>query len=125
MLLEPKITAFIPTKQVEKSKQFYSNVLGLNLVSEDAYGIEFESNGCFLRIAIVHELKPYPFTVLGFKICDIESHVKSLIVKGVKFEKYDGLAHDNLGIWTSPSKAKVAWFKDPDGNLLSLTESPL
>ena len=77
-----------------------------------------------LRITIVNELIPHPFTVLGFKIKEIDTQVKSLTNKGVVFEQYDHLDQNDLGIWTRPSKAKVAWFKDPDGNLLSLTEYP-
>jgi len=124
MLSEPKITAFIPTTQAERSKRFYADVLGLQIISEDEFAIEFESDGALLRITIVAEFRPQPFTVLGFKIVDIDAKVKSLSDKGVEFEKYDHFDQSDLGIWTSPSKAKVAWFKDPDGNLLSLTEYP-
>ncbi len=123
MLFEPTITAFLPTVKPEQSKQFFLNTLGLRLVSEDNYALEFEGNGVCLRITIVDILNPQPFTVLGFKIEGIELQAKSLIKKGVVFERYNGLTQDDLGIWTSPSKAKVAWFKDPDGNLLSLTEN--
>lgn len=124
MLSGPKITAFLPTVQAEKSKQFYQYSLGLKLVSEDDYALEFEGNGASLRITTVREFKPHAFTVLGFKVTDITSEVMALINKGVEMEKYDQFAQDDLGIWTSPNKAKVAWFKDPDGNLLSLTEYP-
>jgi len=122
MLIEPTITAFLPTAQPERSKQFYLHTLGLKLRSEDPYAFEFEGNGVVLRITIVDALRPQPFTVLGFRIEKIESQVKTLVEKGVEFEKYGGLEQDDLGIWTSPSKAKIAWFKDPDGNLVSLTE---
>jgi len=124
MLSNHKITAFLPTTQAEQSKQFYEDVLGLQIVSEDNFAIEFKGNGCSLRITTVQEFNPHPFTVLGFKIDAIESQVKALTDKGVKFLKYDHFDQNDLGIWTSPSKAKVAWFKDPDGNLLSLTEYP-
>jgi len=122
MLLEPKITAFIPTTLPEKSKQFYKDVLGLQIISEDDYAIEFKGNNALLRITIVPKLMPQPFTVLGFIVVKINSQVIALSNKGVEFEKYDNFDQNDLGIWTSPSKAKVAWFKDPDGNLLSLTE---
>ena len=124
MLSEPQITAFVSTIQPEISKQFYRDILGLQIVTEDAYAIELKGNGAMLRITTVQELKPQPFTVLGFKIEQIELQVKSLSDKGVKFEKYDHFDQNDLGIWTSPSKAKVAWFKDPDGNLISVTEYP-
>lgn len=122
MLSEPTITAFLPTVKPKQSKQFYMNTLGLKLVSEDDYALEFKGNGVLLRITIVDKFNPHPFTVLGFKIKEIVSQVKSLIKKGVVFERYSSLEQDDLGIWTSPSKAKIAWFKDTDGNLLSLTE---
>lgn len=122
MLSKPTITAFLPTVKPEQSKQFYRNTLGLKLVSEDDYALEFEGNGVLLRITIVDKFNPHPFTVLGFKIEEIVSQVKSLNKKGVEFERYSSFKQDDLGIWTSPSKAKIAWFKDPDGNLLSLTE---
>ena len=124
MLSEPKITAFLPTIKPEQSKQFYMNTLGLKLVSEDNYALEFEGKGSILRITIVDEFKPQPFAILGFKIKEIVTEVKSLTKKNVKFEKYTSLNQDDLGIWTSPSKARIAWFKDPDGNLLSLTQYP-
>ncbi len=122
MLSEPKITAFLPTVKPQQSKQFYRNTLGLKLVSEDNYALEFKGKESLLRITIVDEFKPQSFTVLGFKIEEIVTEVKSLTKKGVKFEKYNSLKQDDLGIWISPSKARIAWFKDPDGNLLSLTQ---
>lgn len=122
MLTEPIITAFLPTVKPEQSKQFYRNTLGLKLVSEDDFALEFEGGGVVLRITIVEKFNPHPFTVLGFKVEDIASQVKSLTKKGVEFERYNSFKQDDLGIWTSPSKAQIAWLKDPDGNLLSLTE---
>ena len=124
MLSAPQITAFLPTTQPETSKRFYKDILGLQLVSEDDYALEFEGNGAHLRITTVPELNPHPFTVLGFKIKEIDAQVKSLAAKGVTFERYDHFEQNKLGIWTAPSNAKIAWFKDPDGNLLSLTEYP-
>jgi len=124
MLTKPSINAFLPTVIPERSKQFYMEKLGLNLIAEDAYALEFEGNGAALRITVVEQFNPHPFTVLGFKIKEIAAQVKTLSNKGVEFKRYDSLQQDELGIWTAPSKAKVAWFKDPDGNLLSLTETP-
>jgi len=124
LLVEPKIKAFLPTINAASSKLFYMNTVGLKLVSEDNYALEFAGHGTSLRITTVQELNPQPFTVLGFMIEKIEAQVNSLIDKGVIFERYDSLNQDALGIWTSPSKAKIAWFKDPDGNIISLTQSP-
>ncbi len=124
MLIDPVITAFLPTVNPELSKQFYRHILGLKLISEDNFALEFESKGVILRITIVDKFVPHPFTVLGFKIRDIGTQVKLLSEKGIAFERFSALKQDESGIWTSPGNAKIAWFKDPDKNLISLTEKP-
>jgi catechol 2,3-dioxygenase-like lactoylglutathione lyase family enzyme len=122
MLSDKTLKAFIPTVQPNQARRFYKDTLGLKLLSEDKYGLEFDANGTLLRIIIVEKLTPQPFTVLGWNLDDIISKIKLLNKKGVRFEKYDFFEQDPLGIWIAPSGDKVAWFKDPDGNLLSLTE---
>ena len=122
MLSKEKLKAFIPTVEPEKAKEFYMNVLGLQLVSEDNFALEFNSNGIRLRVTKVGKFIPYPFTVLGWDTEDIATSVQKLREKGVIFEKYDFLEQDDLAIWTAPGGTKVTWFKDPDGNLLSLSE---
>jgi catechol 2,3-dioxygenase-like lactoylglutathione lyase family enzyme len=122
MLGDKKLKAFLPTVMPDKAKSFYQDILGLKLLSEDDYALEFNANGVLLRIAIVPELKPHGFTVLGWNVPDISSVIKSLNRKGIFCEKYSFLKQDDLGIWTAPGGSKVAWFKDPDGNILSLTE---
>jgi predicted enzyme related to lactoylglutathione lyase len=122
MLANKELKAFVPTVNPGKAKSFYSDILGLKLLSEDNYALEFEAKGILLRVSIVPELKPQAFTVLGWNVDDISSIIKSLNKKGITCEKYDFLTQDNLGIWTAPGGSKVAWFKDPDGNILSLTE---
>ena len=122
MLSNKKLKAFVPTINPGLAKKFYGSVLGLKLLSEDSYAMEFYAHGTILRITTVEKLSPHPFTVLGWDVDNITSVVQSLAQKGVAFEKYNFFEQDNLGVWTSPSGAKVAWFKDLDGNLLSLTE---
>ena len=122
MLADKKLKAFVATVKPAEAKEFYQNTLGLALLSKDNYALEFNANGTLLRVTIVPEFTPYPFTVLGWNVEDISSLIKSLNDKGVICEKYEFLQQDSLGIWVSPSGAKVAWFKDPDGNVLSLTE---
>lgn len=122
MLADKKLKAFVPTANPEAAKSFYKDTLGLNLLSEDDYALEFDANGTLLRVSIVRELKPQPFTILGWNVADIASIIRSLNDKNIFCEKYDFLAQDDLGIWTPPNGSKVAWFKDPDGNVLSLTE---
>jgi catechol 2,3-dioxygenase-like lactoylglutathione lyase family enzyme len=122
MLKNQKLKAFVSTTQPDRSRRFYKETLGLKLLSEDHYGIEFEANEAHIRISIVEKLTPQPFTVLGWDTKDIVSTIKSLINKGVTFERYNFIEQDDAGIWTAPDGTRVAWFKDPDGNLLSLSE---
>jgi catechol 2,3-dioxygenase-like lactoylglutathione lyase family enzyme len=122
MLSNHRLKAFVSTATPDKARHFYIDKLGLKLLSEDHYGLECESNGAHLRITIVEKLTPQPFTVLGWDTNDIISTVKQLVRKGIKFEKYSFIEQDELGIWTAPGGTKVAWFKDPDGNLLSLSD---
>lgn len=122
MLYNMNLKAFVPTTKPKEAKQFYRDILGLKLLNEDNYALEFEANGTLLRITTVQELTPHPFTILGWNVPDITSTIKSLNDKGVVFIQYDFMEQDSLGIWVSPGGSKIAWFKDPDGNVLSLTE---
>ena len=122
MLADKKLKAFVPTTDPQKAKHFYKDLLGLKLLSEDKYALEFDANGTLLRVTTVRELKPHPFTVLGWKVTDISSVIRDLNKKGIFFEHYDFLQQDDLGIWEAPGGTKVAWFKDADGNILSLDE---
>jgi hypothetical protein len=122
MLATTTLKAFLPTVQPAKAKKFFQGTLGLALLSEDKFALEFDANGTRLRITTVQELTPHPFTVLGWDVDDISSTIEGLTKKGVVFERYDFMKQDKQGVWTAPGGAKVAWFKDPDGNLLSLTE---
>ena len=124
MLVNETLKTFVPTVKPRDAKAFYQDTLGLKLLSHDDYGIEFDSGGTLLRVAMVRELKPNEFTVLGWNVKDIKSEIRSLNQKGVVFQKYDFLEQDDLRIWTSPNNSKVAWFKDPDGNILSLSQMP-
>lgn len=122
MLADKKLKAFVSTIKPTEAKSFYKDILGLQLLFEDSYALEFDANGTLLRVTFVQDLKPQPFTVLGWNVADIVSVIKSLNKKGIACEKYGFLKQDDFGVWTSPGGSKVAWFKDPDGNVLSLTE---
>ena len=122
MLGSAKIVAFAPTRDAKKARTFYEDVLGLKLVSQDKFALEFDANGTMLRVASVPPYKPFGFTILGWDVADIAKAVTKLSAKGVKFQQYGMPGQDERGIWTSPSGAKVAWFKDPDGNVLSVTQ---
>ena len=124
MLGSSEIIAFVATSAPERAREFYRDTLGLRLVSEDPFALVFDAHGTMLRISIVKGLKPAEYTILGWQVGDIAAAVKDLKKAGVKFQYYEGLTQDSLEIWTSPSGAKVAWFKDPDGNVLSITQFP-
>jgi catechol 2,3-dioxygenase-like lactoylglutathione lyase family enzyme len=116
------VIGFVPTKDAVKARSFYEGILGLRFVSDDQFALVFDVNGTMLRIVRVQGFKPFPFTLLGWQVSGIEKVAAELQQKGVKFEKYPGMDQDKLGIWTAPGGAKVAWFKDPDGNVLSVSQ---
>jgi catechol 2,3-dioxygenase-like lactoylglutathione lyase family enzyme len=118
-----KAMTFIVTRDREKSKAFYSGVLGFQMSHEDPFAAVFDLNGTALRISTVPNFQAQAHTVLGWEVPDIVASVKALVSKGVKFTVYDGMGQDDLGIWSPPGgSTKVAWFLDPDGNNLSLTQ---
>lgn len=110
------------TTKPERARAFYEGVLGLSLLADEPFALVFDANGVVLRVAKVQALDPAPHTVLGWKVADIRATIEGLTNKGVVFERCDGLPQDQMGVWTSASGACVAWFKDPDGNVLSLTQ---
>jgi catechol 2,3-dioxygenase-like lactoylglutathione lyase family enzyme len=118
------IVAFVATTDAKRAKAFYARTLGLRLISEDGFALGFDAGGTMLRVAIVGTLRPAGYTVLGWIVPDIAKGVRDLVKRGVVFQRYEGMPQDELGIWSSPSGARVAWFSDPDGNTLSLTEIP-
>ena len=122
MLTYKKLKAFVPTVKPNEAKSFYKDILGLKLLSEDNFALEFDANGTLLRVTIVQDFKPHPFTILGWNVDDIDAVIKQLNDKNIYCERYDFFEQDKFGIWTSPNGSKVARFKDPDGNVLSLTE---
>jgi catechol 2,3-dioxygenase-like lactoylglutathione lyase family enzyme len=121
MLKDPVIQAIITTAQPDKSKTFYTETLGLKLLKEDQFGLVFVGKIGVLRVAKVAAVVPAATAVLGFMVEDVAQTAKDLAAKGVKFERYAFLQQDELGLWTSPDGAKIAWFRDPDFNLLSIS----
>jgi catechol 2,3-dioxygenase-like lactoylglutathione lyase family enzyme len=121
-MVKSKVIGFVATKNPPGALKFYAETLGLTLISDDPFAMVFEANGTMLRVQKVHELLPAKHTVLGWEVADILEKISELTARGVRFERYQGLAQDETGIWAAPSGAKVAWFKDPDGNTLSLTQ---
>jgi catechol 2,3-dioxygenase-like lactoylglutathione lyase family enzyme len=122
MLSSSDLIGFAATSNAAKARKFYEESLGLKFVSGDQFALVFEANGSMLRIQIVDQVNPHRYTVLGWKVADIKKEVQTLSQRGIQFARYEGMGQDKNGIWTAPSKAKIAWFTDPDGNVLSLTE---
>jgi catechol 2,3-dioxygenase-like lactoylglutathione lyase family enzyme len=119
------IVAFVGITNPERAKAFYRDTLGLRLVSEDGFALVFEAKGTMLRVSIVREVSAAQYTVLGWEVADIVATAKELAKAGVTLERYAFLPdQDPQGIWTAPGGARVAWFKDPDGNILSLSQHP-
>jgi catechol 2,3-dioxygenase-like lactoylglutathione lyase family enzyme len=116
------IVAFVATADPVRARAFYEESLGLRLVSENPFALVFDANGIMLRVTRVETVVIAPYTVLGWAAPDIAETTAGLAAKGVAFERYSALEQDELGIWNAPDGAKVAWFRDPDGNTLSLTQ---
>ena len=116
------LVAFVATKNAPAARRFYEHTLGLEVLSEDDYAVVCDAHGTTLRIQKVGELRPQSFTVLGWEVPHLLAIVDELGKRGVRFERFQGMEQDERGIWTAPSGARVAWLKDPDGNVLSLTE---
>jgi catechol 2,3-dioxygenase-like lactoylglutathione lyase family enzyme len=122
MLRDAKVMAFVATADPERAKVFYRDVLALRLIADERYALVFEAGGTMLRIQKVHDLKPHPFTALGWEVDDIEGAVDDLIARGATALRVEGLLQDGRGIWAADARTKVWWCKDPDGNTLSLTQ---
>ena len=122
MLESSSIIAFAPATDLARARGFYQHTLGLRFVEQSDYACVFDANGTMLRITAVSKVANPGYTVLGWRVADIEAAVQALNLKGVKFTQYDGMDQDLNGIWTTPGGDKVAWFTDPDGNNVSLTQ---
>ncbi|HUD99078.1 MAG TPA: VOC family protein [Bryobacteraceae bacterium] len=134
MLGKEKIVAFVAVRDRDAARTFYRDTLGLQLLGDDQFAMIFDANGTTLRISPVKDWTPPQFTVLGWEVTDIVAAVKALREAGVEFQRYPWMnQQDEMGIWTSPTGpgispvhagARVAWFKDPDGNVLSVAQMP-
>jgi catechol 2,3-dioxygenase-like lactoylglutathione lyase family enzyme len=124
MLDDFNLIAFLATTNAARARAFYEGVLGLSFVSEDDFAVVYDALGIDLRLQKVRELTPQPHTALGWSVAGIDQVVRDIAARGGRFERFPPLEQDAAGIWKSPSGARVAWLRDPDGNLLSLTERP-
>jgi catechol 2,3-dioxygenase-like lactoylglutathione lyase family enzyme len=114
--------AFVSTTDMERARAFYEATLGLTFVADEGFALVFDLDGTMLRVTRVDRLDAQPFTVLGWWVEDAAEAASSLSAAGIELQRYPGLEQDGLGIWTSPSGTRIAWFRDPDGNVLSVAQ---
>lgn len=123
MLSTSPIIAFIPTRDSARARAFYAETLGLRFLSEDNFALVFDANGTMLRIVCAGDFTPFQFTLLGWQVSDVDDAVADLTARGVQFLHYDFLEQAPNGVWTAPGNAaRIAWFRDPDGNTLSISQ---
>jgi catechol 2,3-dioxygenase-like lactoylglutathione lyase family enzyme len=113
---------FLATANAERARVFYERVLGLAFVADEPPALVFRVGPSMLRIQKVEQVHAAPYTALGWEVSNIRQTVRDLRAAGVVFQRYDGMNQDADAIWLAPSGASVAWFRDPDGNVLSLTQ---
>jgi extradiol dioxygenase family protein len=122
VLEDAEVVAFIPVKNLTQAKAFYGTMLGLLMEGESPVAVTFDANGTTVRTVMVERFTPFPFTIVGWTVKDIAGAVTELTSRGIAFERFNGIQQDQLGIWGAPGGASVAWFKDPFGNTISLTQ---
>ena len=122
MLANCGLIGIVPTTNATRAREFYGSVLGLSFVEDDGFALVFALQHASIRIVQMPAFTPNSFTLLGWEVGNIAGEVQSLEALGVAFERYTWFAQDDSAIWTAPDGSKVAWFKDPDGNVLSLSQ---
>jgi catechol 2,3-dioxygenase-like lactoylglutathione lyase family enzyme len=123
MLAAGQLMSFVATANAARALGFYRDVLGFPLVEDSPFALVFDLGaGRRLRVQKVQALQPSPHTVLGWAVADIGAEAADLAARGVTFHRYPPLEQDEAGVWRTPNGDQVAWFADPDGNILSLTE---
>ena len=122
MLESSDVVAFAAATDLPRARAFYEQTLGLPVIEQNGFACVFDANGTMLRVTAVPEVMHASYTVLGWRVTDIEAAVRGLSAKGVVFNRYDIMDQDENGVWTTPGGDQVAWFTDPDGNTLSLTQ---
>ena len=122
MLDASPISVFLATAKPEESKTFYQKVMGLTLTDDNPFAVVFKLKGAELRISKVQSFTPQPWTVLDWQVEDLEKTMSELTNKDVSFERFEGMDQDENGVWATPDGVRIAWFKDPDGNVLSVSK---
>lgn len=124
MLESCDVIAFVPAADLERARVFYEQVLGLPVTDQNGFACVFDAHGTMLRVTAVPKVAQPGYTVLGWSVPDITATVRELTARGVMFQRYDMMDQNEDGIWSPPGGGMVAWFTDPDGNTLSLTQFP-
>ncbi|TAD76004.1 MAG: VOC family protein [Sphingomonadales bacterium] len=125
MLTNAAPVCFVLTADLATARAFYTDTLGLTETGEDPFAVRYDLAGTTMRLTRIEGHQPAPHTVLGWQVADMESAIDTLTAKGLAFAVYEGFGQDTRGVWTDPgSGTKIAWFHDPDGNNLSLTQPP-
>jgi catechol 2,3-dioxygenase-like lactoylglutathione lyase family enzyme len=122
MLRSNDLVAFVAATDLRRARAFYEQTLGLPVLEHNDFACVLDAHGTMLRVTAVHEVARAGYTVLGWRVADIAVATRELTARGVIFLRYEGMGQDEHGIWTTPGGAQVAWFTDPDGNTLSLTQ---
>ena len=121
MLDDAAFVGFIPVRDLDSAQEFYCGVLGLRALERSPVAVVVDTGSGTVRLTAVPEFRPQPFTVAGWLVSDMSSTVAALAEAGVSMQRYEGMVQDERGVWTAPSGDRVAWFTDPDGNVLSVT----
>ncbi len=122
MLTEATIVAFAASTDLDRAHEFYGGVLGLPCLEATPFANLYDANGTALRVTRVQRVVTAPYTVLGWSVGDIYATIAALTARGVEFARFGGVEQDEAGVWTAPGGARIAWFHDPDGSVLSLTQ---
>jgi catechol 2,3-dioxygenase-like lactoylglutathione lyase family enzyme len=122
MLESARAMAFVPATDLGRARGFYEGILGLEVLDVSGFACVFRVGGATLRVALVGELSPQPFTVFGWEVPAIGETMAALAARGVEFLRFEGMDQDPAGVWITPGGDRIAWFRDPDGNVLSLTQ---
>jgi len=122
MLGSAPVIAFVPSTDLARSRQFYEEVVDLAVAEVTSFACVLRAGGTMVRVTLVEQLTPQPFTVLGWSVAEIGQAMAELTARGAEFAHYAGMDQDDAGVWTTPTGDSVAWFKDPDGNTLSVAQ---
>jgi catechol 2,3-dioxygenase-like lactoylglutathione lyase family enzyme len=124
VLGDADLVAFVPSSDLEASGRFYGDVLGFRLLEATEIASAYDANGTQLRVTLVDRPARAPYTVLGWRVRDIVQTIRALRQAGVGFKRYEGMAQDDHDVWIAPGGSRIAWFADPDENILSLQQPP-